>query len=58
MGVVPVETNIKSSMDTPAVALIRFVVVVKVSEDACKTHVKVLVATEAVRELEATKRME
>jgi hypothetical protein len=45
-------------MATPAVPLIRLVVVLKVSEDACITHVKVLVATDAVTELEATKRME
>jgi hypothetical protein len=44
-------------MATPAVALIRLVVVVKVSEDACKTHVNVLVATEAVSEFEATSRI-
>ena len=44
-------------MATPAVPLIRLVVVVKVSEDACKTQVRVLVATEVVRELEATSRI-
>jgi hypothetical protein len=36
----------------------RLVVVLKEREEACSVHVKVLVATEAVRELEATKRME
>ena len=44
-------------MATPAVPLIRLVVVVKVSEDACNTQVRVLVATEVVSELEATSRI-
>ena len=44
-------------MATPAVALIRLVVVVKVSDDACNTHVNVLVATKVVSELEATSRI-
>ena len=57
MGEVPVETKVKFEMVTPAVPLIRLVVVVKVSEDACKTQVRVLVATEVVSELEATSRI-
>ena len=51
------ETKVKFEMATPAVPLIRLVVVVKVSDDACSTHVNVLVATEVVTELEATRRI-
>ena len=44
-------------MAAPAVPLIRLVVLAKVSDDSCKTQVNVLVATEAVTELEATSRI-
>ena len=53
----PVETKVNGLISTPAVALIKLVVVVKVRAAACRTSVSVLVATEAVRELEATKRI-
>ena len=51
------ETKVKFEIATPAVPLIRLVVVVKVNEDASKVQVNVLVATEVVTELDATSRI-
>jgi hypothetical protein len=45
-------------MPFPKVAVIEFVSLVNESVEAFKTQVKVFVATEAVSELEATKRIE